>query len=239
MAFGDTVRTTDASGAGPTDVSFSFTAPAAGNLIVVVVGRSSTHGAGGAWDVPSGWNKLNDSGINTGQLGGAAFWKIADGSETSFATTDTNPGGTWQVAYAEFEGPFTASPLDQAAENAANIGTVVTSQSTGTTGTTSQADELALAFFAGDRFDTLDGGGTRNYSNSFTEVKFASVTTSRPMAAIAKNILSATGTVECTYSVTDTGDEMYGVIATFKKLVATKAPVLPRKQTLYQWRKSA
>jgi len=214
MAFADTVQVFDTSGASG-ECSLTFSAAVAGNLLIVVEGRSAVMTAGGAWGPPAGWATIHDSGINVGAVAGALYYKIADGGETSFLTAHTNEQGNWQAAMAEFEGPFSASPLDVSAEG--ELGGVVASQSTGTTGTTAQADELAVAGFMSDRQDTVDGGGTRNYSNSFTEVIFAASSATRAGAAIAKLILSATGTVECTFSVTDTGDEMYGAVATFKK----------------------
>lgn len=215
MAFGDTVRADDVTGVSG-DVTVTYpSAPTAGNLLIVLVGRGATHGAGGAWGVPDGWNKVHDSGINVGNVGGALFWKIAVGDESGFASVDTNPQGAWQVSWAEFEGSFEASPLDVSAENADNLATVVTSQTSGVTGITAQNDELAIACWVTDRMDTCQDG--RSYSNLFTEVIFSDDATARPAAIIAKKVLSATGTVESTFTTTDTGDEMYGVVATFKK----------------------
>lgn len=229
MAFGDTVQTNDNTGVSG-ECTITFSAATAGNLLIVVEGRGSPHTAGGAWTPPGDWSLIHDSGINTGTFGAAMYYKIAAGGETSFTTAHTNEQGNWQCSFAEFEGPFAASPLDVSAEDVTNLNTVVTSQSTGTTGTTAQADELAIAGFMSDRQDTVDGGGTRNYSSGFTEVKFAADSTARPAAAIAKKVLSATGTVECTFSVTDTGDEMYGTVATFKKSGGAAAASLPPAQ---------
>jgi hypothetical protein len=216
MAFGDTVFTYKNSGLGTAEASVAITnTPVSGNMLVFGVGRAITHTAGGDWGTPSTWTRIHDSGINTGNLGGAWFFKISDGTETSVATA--------------------ASPADVSAENVDNIASVVTSQTSGTTSTTAQNDELALAFFAADRMDTVDT--SRAYSNSFTEVVFTDQQTTRAAAILAKKVLSATGTVECTFSVTDTGDEMYGSVATFKKLAAggSVVPVLMRH---YRSRKS-
>lgn len=218
MAFGDVVRFQDNSFASG-EVSFTFTGGAAalGNLLVVGEGRSATHSVGGAWGPPAGWNIIQESGINAGNMAAAWYWKISDGTETAFVSAHTNEQGNAGTIFAEFEGPFAAVPLDVSAEDATHLASVVTSQSTGTTAATAQNDELALAFFATDRFDTSDG--TRVYTNSFTEVAIADGAAARATAIICKLVLSATGTQECTFSVTDTGDEMYGSIATFKKSV--------------------
>jgi hypothetical protein len=219
MAFGDLVGTPVKASLASGETAITFTAPTLGNLLVVSVGRSATHTAGGAWSDPSGWNRIHDSGINVGNMAAAWWWKISDGTETSFTCTDTNEQGGLQVLFCQYAGPFAVSPFDVAAENAANLSSVVTSQSSGTTATTAQADALAVAMFAFDRSDTVDG--TRVYSNSFTESAFNDTSAARSGSSQARKVLSATGTVECTFSCTDTGDEMYGSIAVFKKQVAS------------------
>lgn len=216
MAFGDTINTYKANFAsGEVTVNITNT-PTAGNLLVLGVGRASTHAAGGTWGTPTDWNgPIHDTGINTGNMGAAWWWKISDGTETSVTTNGTNAGGNSLPVVAEFEGPFEASPFDVSVEDASGISTVTTSRSTGTTATTAQSDELAVAFFAGDRYDTLDG--TRAYTNSFTEVVIGDGSSARATSILAKKVLSATGAVECTFSCVDTGDEIYGSVATFKK----------------------
>lgn len=218
MPFGDVVQTHKVSlASGEAAITFPATATS-GNLLVVTVSRSAQHTAGGAWNAPAGWTAITDAGINqVATFTAAWFWKISDGTETAFNSTDTNEQGNLQMTFSEYLGPFAASPLDVSAEDVSNINTVVTSQGTGTTGTTAQADALALAFFAADQWTTVDGGGTRNYSNSFVEVVVADISSARPASIVARRVLSATGTYSCTYSVTDTGDEMYGAIAVFKQ----------------------
>lgn len=219
MAFGDTIRTYKNSGLAAAEASVTIsTTPVSGNLLVFGVSRASPYSAGGSWGTPSGWTLIKNTGINTGNMGAAWYYKISNGSETSVATSGSGFQGAWQAFVIEIEGSFAASPFDVSAEDLTNIATVVTSQASGTTATTAQNDALALAFFAADRQDTVDG--TRGYSNSFTEVVFTDLSATRAAAMIAKRVLSATGTYSSTFSCTDTGDEMYGSIAVFKKLVS-------------------
>lgn len=224
MAFGDIVNTEKVSVAsGDVTITISPTATL-GNLLVIVEGRSAAHGAGGAWGTPSGWNILHSTPINSGNVAGAAYWKISDGTETSAVTGHTTPNGNAQAVYAEFEGAFDGSPLDVQAEDEGNLTTVVKSQSTGTTGATAQADELIVAMFNADQFQTIDTG--RAYTNSFVERVIGDASAARATAIIASKVVSATGTQECTFSCDagETGDEMYGQIATFKKLAAGGDP---------------
>lgn len=215
MAFGDTIQSKRASGAsGEVAITFDATATL-GNLLILMEGRGATHTAGGAWGPPAGWDVIHDSGINVGNMAGAMYYKISDGTETAFVTSHTNESSGWQCGFAEFEGPFAVSPLDVSAESIANLSTIVTSQTTGTTGATSQNDELAVAGWAADAFGAIDA--SRAYTNSFSEVIIADISSARATAIIAKKILSSIGAVECTFSCVDTGDEMYGTVATFKK----------------------
>lgn len=222
MAFGDVIRVTKVSLASG-EAAVTFIAAALGNKLDFIIGRSATHSAGGAWGTPSGWTPLPDSGIAVGNVAGAGFYKISDGTETTVATAGTNVQGNVQCMVIEYEGPFAAVPLDVVAEDVTNLTNVVTSQTTGTTATTAQNDALAVAYWAFDRGDTIDG--SRAYTNSFTEVGFSDQSAARAGAIVAKKVLSATGTVECTFSCTDTGDELYGAVAVFKKLVAAGGSV--------------
>lgn len=224
MAFGDTTQSAQNSAVGNT-VTVTISAATAGNLLIACAARSVNVAS---WTDPGGiFAAISDSGT-TGNMAGKWYYGIAAGGETSVVLTGGAAGDTIRGVVAEIEGPFDASPLDVSAEDQANVATVVTSQSTGTTGTTAQNDEVAIAFFGGDTAQLIDGG--KAYSNSFSEVIFASSvsSTARAGIAVAKKVLTSTGTVECTYSDTDTGDEMYGAVATFKKqsAAATKRHTL-------------
>lgn len=218
MAFGTRVQSAQGTGAsGNASATLGATATV-GNLLLFMVARSTAHGSGGAWGSPGdGFTLLHDSGVNTGNMGAAWWWKVSEGDETAVSVAGTNESGNWRAVIEEFEGPFHATtPFDTAVEDAGNIGTVVTSQPTGTTGTTAQANALAVAFIAADSAVNVDGG--RSFSNSFTENTFASdsVSAARVAVIVASRVLSATGTYSTTFTTTDTGDEMYGSIAIFR-----------------------
>lgn len=218
MAFGDIVNSAENSAASGA-ITVTFTAATAGNLLIFTIGRSAPLATGQTWGTPTGWNGLTNSSINTGNIGGAWYYKIAAGGETTVTSTESIPVGNVRGQVIEFEGPFEASPLDKTAEDETNLSTVVTSQSTGTTAATAQNDELAVGFWSADQASNVETG--RAYTNSFTEVLWSSATNSARAACItARKVLSSTGAVECTFSTTDTGDEMYGAVATFKKQAA-------------------
>lgn len=215
MPFGDLIQSNFATAASGI-ATVTFSAATAGNLLIFGVGRSAALAAGESWGTPAGWSNLPNTPAATGNVGGVFYYKIAAGGETTVSSAASLEPGNFTAIVVEIEGPFAASPLDQTAEDETNLATVVTSQASGTTGTTAQADELLLAFFASDSQANIDG--SRTYSNSFTELYFPThANTARAHAFIASRVVAATGTYSTTFSCTDTGDEMYGAIATFKK----------------------
>ncbi len=226
MAFGDTVQAVENSVSSGI-VTVNFTAATAGNLLIFGVGRSSTLASGATWGTPTGWTMLTSTPENTGNVGAVWYYKIASGGETSVSSSESTPPGNGRGIVMEFAGPFAASPLDVTAEDESNLATVVTSQPSGTTATTSQADALAIAFFVVDGAINADGG--RSYSDSFSEVIYAHPVNFNNRAACvgAKRLLTATGTYSTTFSCTDTGDEMYGAIAVFKAQTGGGVSVTP------------
>lgn len=220
MAFGDTIQTVEGSGSGAASDTVTFSAAVSGNLLIIAVANSAAQTWGTA---PTGFSVLSQVTDGSGNMSAIWYWKIAAGGETSFTIAWSNSITTWRWVGCEFEGAFAGSPLDVTAEDETNISTVVTSQASGTTGATAQNDEFAVAFFGADRADQVTDG--RAYTNSFAEVVFSSTVdfVARPAIAIAKKVLSATGTQTTTFSTTDTGDEMYGAIGTWKKSVSGTA----------------
>ncbi len=212
MAFGDKIQSASTNTSGVTSITVNFSAATEGNLLIVAVGSSASQTWGTA---PADWTLLTQVPDGSGNMSGIWYYKIATGGETSVTVTLSNISSTLRGALCEFEGPFADSPLDQTAENEDNISTPVTSQASGTTGTTTQADELLVAFFAADAANNVDAG--RAYTNGFTEEEANFTNSGRAAAILAKLVVAATGTYSTTFSTTDTGDEMYGAIATFKK----------------------
>ena len=67
---------------------------------------------------------------------------------------------------------------------------------------------------AADTADSVTDG--RAWSNGFTEQAFVTGGAAGPPGlSVADKVLTATGTVETTFSTTDTGDQMYAQVATF------------------------
>lgn len=215
MAFGDLVQQVATTGASGSATSPTISAATAGNLLVLSLARS---GAQTTYPSVTGFTALHAVPAEGGPaLAGKWWWKISAGGETGVTLADEVGAGNWRMSLAEFEGPFEASPFDVEAEDESNIAATDTVQPSGTTATTAQADALALALFVSDSAGSFDTG--RSYDNSFTEQFFESATVSAARAgmAMASRVLTATGTYTTSMTTTDTGDEMWGAIAVWKK----------------------
>jgi hypothetical protein len=205
--------------ASPANVTVNLGATAtAGNTLLVVVNSDATV------NTPSGYTPLVSSIHNAGCY---LFGKVAAGSETGVTATPTTAASTC-VAIAEIgnlTGAAIANRLDVTASAGSSTGSAT--WSTGTTGTTAQADEYAVAVWGytasvGVGSDFTNGGGNKwiNHTNSFVEK--LDIGTSKASATnvgicIAVKDLSATGTVESTVTeLNSQGTPCETLIATFK-----------------------
>jgi hypothetical protein len=205
MAFGDIIQTQSANAVSATSVTVNISAAVANNLLVCV------HFTGHADSTaPSGFTEavaVTDSGNNDQ---GAIYWKIAAGGETSVVP---GSGGSDEHAACvlEIEGPWESSPVDQTATNGP---TSESSTSSGTTGTTSQNDEVAVVGIT-TRFGGGPNPGLSGWTNSFVE-RDEEWSTYKELGTATK-LLSSTGAVETT-ATHDLGSYVaMGMIATFKK----------------------
>lgn len=129
-----------ASGTG-TSPSRAFDAtPAEGNLITCRVVSGST-----VINPPVGWTTLV-SGVNaTEDTAWALYGKIAGAGETTIVSASTGTSDEWAITIQEFAGPFAPLPvgidLTEAEARQAGVSTYVCAP----TGSTVQADELALS----------------------------------------------------------------------------------------------
>lgn len=184
-------------------------ATTSGNTLFLAVGSIgvATTPSGFTLDVNAN-NTTDTSWANT-----AIFRKAITSGETSWAITlPSNGGGVGYVA--EVSG-LTASPLDQVAEN--NASGASFSASTGTTGTTAQADEWALAVVA-----NASGRTYSSWTNGFTEVAdLGNTATVKTNLGVATLTIASVGTYSTAAAMSPSG--LYsGCIATYKTpVVAT------------------
>jgi uncharacterized repeat protein (TIGR02543 family) len=168
----------------------------------------------GTITIPSGFTLIQKG--EGGIASGAMAYKIATGGETtiSWSWTVNQEGSVW---IGEYSGLVPTDVLDVSAENEAYLSTATNTISTGTTPSTTQANELAIVLFASDSNNSV--GNTRTWTNGFITLKeITDITYSGgPFLNVASKTLTAIGTVEST--LTHNGnDESYAMVATFKAL---------------------
>lgn len=217
----DWVSATTGSAASPSNVSVllggSGTPATADNTLIVAVNSDATVGT------PAGYTPIVSSIHNAGCY---LFAKIAAGGETGVTVTPAVAAST-SVAIAEFgnlTGATIAARVDATASGGSSTGQ--NTRSTGTTGGTVQADELAVAVWGYSAStaptDFAAGGGNKwvSQTNSFTEkIDTGTTKTSGTNVGlcVAVKDLSATGTVESTGTLLNANSVPgESLIATFK-----------------------
>lgn len=128
------------------------------------------------------------------------------------ATISTTVNGLITAYLVEITGGATSGIKDQ---DVAGLEDTLSPYTTNTTGTTAQANELALAFYA---TDVPSGTGTITWGGGFSNVD-QDANSSFQTAGIGSQTLAATGTVQG--SITATGSNgALGFVATFKEAAA-------------------
>lgn len=205
-------QTSTANSASPSHTISS--GPTSGNLLVAAVSaRVAGTGSGNAITV-SGWTTLHQGSGTSFAHQSWVGYKISDGTETAvtptFQTSSSNTDTC--ISYMEVSG-FTGTPtLDASSEDASNIDTNVTAQSTGSA-TATQANGIAVAFvsaFSSDLWAT-----SQSWSNSFVSRADGGNNFNYPGVWSATLEYASTGAKTTTNTTTDTGDQAYGAIALF------------------------
>jgi hypothetical protein len=172
------------------------------------------------------WTRIDYVIESTNSTTCAMWYKVADGTETSAALTWTNSEDI-SVWVGEYSGMDSVSPFDVKSSN--DTGGETTSVSTGTTLSTAQNTELAIAMMGADTANNVDGG--RSWNNDFTEFTWLAGDGSMdPGLSVARKDLTSQGTVTTTFTTTDSGDNMCAIVGTFKEA----DPDL--EQIHYRWR---
>lgn len=181
-----------------------------GNLLVACVAIQTETADGFA--TPSGWTLANK--WEDGNVSQAVFYKTSDGTETGVTMTwgpDSRVNRGWIGEWASTDLDLGTAPL--LAEDESNVTTVVTSQDSGTTASTTVADALCIAFFSAQNSNNVNGG--RSYTAGYTEQYFPGSTT-RCSIGVVTEVVASTGAQSCTFTTTDTGDDQYGQILVFQ-----------------------
>lgn len=210
MAFGDIVQGPYTAAHASHPQATLGSAPTAGNLVVLV---HIDVAAGSTPDSPLVQAVKHTQVEGSDDL--AIYYRVVQGGDGQ--TYGATSGNDSNIVLMEIEGPFQSSPVDVTAVNNGDVDT--STQTSGTTATTAQASEVAVAAI-GDRDPA---GSASGWTNGFTERSeghgtFTSV-------YVATKTLSATGTVETTATLpTGDGSRNWGAIATFMKAAGGGGP---------------
>ncbi len=189
------------------------TAPAAGNLLIAVFGESGSNNIA----TPSGWSVAVEYQNNS--PGGAIFYKIASGSESTVTVTTSGGSSTsygMGLQLYEYSGIVGTSPLDTVATPSAGTGTSLTSGSL----TTTQACDLLMSGAA------INTSASFTWGSSFTEeFDFHNSGTNqrsfsgadRAVTSIGSYSSSATASASAAWST---------LLAAFKMAAATPTPTI-------------
>ena len=207
-----------------TTVVATVTGVTAGNLLTIEFGYyiggnttqpstpTDTNGTVSVAEAPAGLTPFG-----TDVTGANIFYVQNANAGIHVITSTVGLGNSGRMTVTEWSGAATSSVLDQHT-NASTSGGANTSQSTGTTGTTSQANELVII-----ALDTSGSPGSSNIGipspavSGFTDLQKGQNTSSDIGFAHAYKIISSTGTQSATFTWTDnTTNASQAVIATFK-----------------------
>lgn len=191
-----------------TPATISGTALTAGNWAVAVTRSSNV----ATITPPSPFTSVLSKVQGGGKL--EVFIGKAVGGETSF-DFGFDAGAACSVSLTEFTNILAESPVNVSASNG---GTGVESLATGTTGTTAQADSMAVACAA--------WVGTVTSPSCTTDFTLGSYTATAH-AGIAYKVLSATGTQDGTWSWTGARDAATAIIVLKGLAVAGNSKHLP------------
>lgn len=216
MAFGDIIQRAEGSNNGVSSIAATFSGtPVSGNLIVAVHMTGATNSSGcssSSGSYASALALTNATESDEAEI----YYRIAGASEATEVTATSSASDENAILLIEIEGPFEASPVDLAEAEARTAGAA--SYALATSGTTSQADEVAVA--AVYTRDAANNGAGMTWSDSFVKDDLLSdAVTSAKSIHCATKLLTATGTVSTTltYAINATG---VGGIVTFKQLGA-------------------
>lgn len=190
--------------AGNTGTASLNAATADGNVLLLAIFAYSGPGATGF---------TQDATVNGGgfSMKMSLFRKDSVAGESSWPIVYGGNGGSWCAM--EWSGLMTGTAPDKTATNTG--GATGTSTPSGTTAATTQADELAIACFAGLIIGSA-GPSFSGYTNSFVELSdFAAGSPYGQGLAVATKNLTATGTQSCT-ATCSASTYHEGLIATYK-----------------------
>lgn len=160
----------------------------------------------------TGFTAIANAGFGTASRRIRLFTRITVAGDSASIVANSTSATAMELAVFEYTGLLIGLPVDQTVTDGLDVGTTVTSRTTGTTGTTTQPNELAIGVIGVSNSITAN-----TWTNSFN----AEIDTVR--LHVASRILTTTGTVESTMSWT-TLRAAGGIMVTLKGGLALPFP---------------
>ena len=225
MAFGDIIQRAELGEdiASATITKAFASTPVSGNLLVAIhmtgaTSCDSCSSASGSYSSAFHWQNATD-------LDAARLWyRIAGASEATSVSAVASAVDEQGLLLLEIEGPWNAAPVDQTTDPGRQALGGFT-YGCGTTGTTTQANEVAVAAMYSRSSANVDAA--ISFDNAFVHDNAACVVSTFKSITAGTKLLSATGTVTttCTFG---TAAVTQGGIVTFKKETAPSGVTLNR-----------
>ena len=199
-------------------------APVAGHLLVMVV--ASNGGTDNLITTPTGWTATSHTTTFGADL--YMFYRVAGASEPATTaaigyTTGSQGYYSTPIIVYELSGLVTATPLDVSASTTTAGG--ATSLPSGTTATTTQADDYVIvAYGIGQVTNTITG-----YTSGYTQQDVVTESANSTTCVVAFHETASTGTQSCTATTTTVAYPSGASIAAFK--VAAGGPTVPGAPT--------
>lgn len=203
------------------------TMPAAATAGNLILGYCSPDKSVTSITTPAGFTPVpGASHLAGGGVSGALFYKIATGGESVFLFEYVSGTTRFVTSVAlEIENVNQSDPIDQIAMTNGNAATA-RSITVGPTDNTSQANELALAFWSNDSAQSFGGSPNATnigWSDGFTEVTnfganpLVTVGAGAPGLHVASKPLPTIGAVQSTFSYSGgTADESLAFLVTLR-----------------------
>ena len=219
MAFGDIIQRAEASNDNASSLTLAYGAtPTPGNLLVAVQMTGATScdlvaSGGNNWTSAIHWQNATE--LDAARL----WWRIAAASEATSVVATPSATDENGLLLLEIEGPWESAPVDQTTDPGRQaLGG--STYSVGTSGTTTQANEVAVAAVY-TRNATNNG---TSWTQTFVAHAGSTVSSTNKSISAATKLLTATGTVETTYTLT-TAAVAQGGLVTFKKQAGGPTPI--------------
>lgn len=201
------IASQDATGtSSTTSVSATYAAtPTSGNLLIAVV---LDNGANAGTTTITGWTVANST-SSSSSAESWVFYKVSNGSESTTVTANNSDASSMIIAIFEYTG-ISSPVLDQTNSGSSAIGG--TSINTGTTSTTTAANELL--FVEGAIFGVA--ATSPSWNNSFSLITSTDNNTGLQALFTGQQIVAATGAYNSTVSFTGVASNANAIIVTFK-----------------------